>query len=76
MLFANTYLGREESWPEVEKELTARAFALGPQSVSSEMPNCLLSLGALIFFGNVELLNVVFEFGHVDSFRLDSCRRS
>lgn len=27
------YLGREESWPEVEKDLTARAFALGPQLV-------------------------------------------
>lgn len=27
------HLGREESWPEVEKELTARAFALGPQLV-------------------------------------------
>ena len=37
------------------------------------MPNHLLSLGVLIFFGNVECC---FEFGHVDSFSLDSCRGS
>lgn len=73
------HLGREESWPEVEKELTARAFALGPQLVilfseeENQIPNHLLSLGVLIFFGNVECC---FEFGHVDSFSLDSCRGS